>query len=333
MTRQSVNAMPGFVDLQVNGFVGVDFSCQELTADDCRHACAELFKRGTAAFLATIITSPLDRLRRNLSLISSVLDEDEFSGRVLGIHLEGPFLSYEHGTIGAHNPEWVIEPNIDMFDRLQDWAGGKIRMLTISAEPDGAADLARHVSDSGVCVSMGHHLASNDALRRLVRAGATSLTHLGNGLPNILNRRVNPVWSSLANDSLMATFIADGHHLSPEILKSFIRAKGIERTVIISDAAPAAGLPPGTYQNMGNTVVLEESGRLYNPETLRLVGSSSTLLQCMNYLAGLDIMSFDSLRMVGFTNPLKLIGLSADDVDTSNVLRFDPDKLRFELIR
>lgn len=332
MTQHAANVMPGFVDLQVNGFIGVDFSCPELTADDFRRACRELLKRGTAAFLATVITSPLDTLQRNLPLISSILDEDEFTGRVLGIHLEGPFVSHEPGAVGAHNPDWVIEPSIEMFDNFQDWANGKIRILTIAADVDGAEDLARHVSGSGVCVSLGHQLAGDDDLQRLARAGATALTHLGNGLPNMLNRHVNPIWAGLANDDLTAIIIADGHHLPAAVLKTFIRAKGIERTAIISDAASVAGLPPGTYQTMGNTAVLEESGKLHSPEKQCLAGSSATMLECMNYLAGLNLMSYDDLRTVGFANPLKLIGSSADDVDTSNVLRFDPDRRCFELI-
>jgi len=307
--------LPGFVDLQVNGFVGVDFSDASLTADAFRDACRQLLGRGTAAFLPTVITSPLERLRRNLSLIADVIDEDEFAGKLLGVHLEGPFISTAPGAVGAHNGDWVLKPNVEAFDEIQTWACGKIRLLTIAAEVPGAETLARHAAAAGVHISLGHQMAGQSDLQRLVAAGAVALTHLGNGLPDLIHRHHNTIWEGLANDDLTVMMIADGHHLTASMLQTYLRAKGVERIVVVSDA----------------TVVLEPSGLLRNPEKGCMVGSAATMLVCMNHLASLGLLSFDDLRRVGFDNPLALIGLTAADVDTTETLRYDGVARRFEL--
>ena len=328
-----MDALPGFVDLQVNGFVGVDFASSELKAEDLRRACREVRKRGTAAFLATLVTSPVEVIQRNLSLIASVMREEEFHGRLLGIHLEGPFISREPGAVGAHDSRWAIPPDIGMFDRFQEWAGGNIRMVTIAAEAPEADQLARYAVSHGVCVSLGHHLAGPEDIERLVDAGATALTHLGNGVPNMLHRHNNPIWAGLANDGLSCMMITDGHHLPTALIKCFLRVKGARRCVVVSDVAHPAGLPPGIYQFQGCTVVLEESGKLHNPQRNCLAGSASTMLACMNHLASLDLLKFEDLWKVGFANPLKLIGLRGRDVDGEPLLRYDADERRFELLQ
>lgn len=299
----------GRVDLQVNGFKGVDFSGADLTEAGLIDACRELHGAGTTAFLATLITCPTDIYARNLPLLARVIRRDEFNGRLLGIHLEGPFLSRQEGARGAHNPDWMRAPDIDYLERLVDWADGTIRMLTLAAELDGAEELVRYARSRGITVALGHQMAGDDDLRRLLRAGAKALTHLGNGVPAVLARHGNPIWAGLGNDDLAATFIPDGHHLPVSLLKTIIRTKGPSRCIIVSDASPLAGLPPGQYEAMGAHVVLEESGRLYNPATGYLAGSSATMRACVNYLASLNIVSRRALARMAFDNPLKLIGL------------------------
>ena len=328
-----MKTLPGLVDLQVNGILGADFAAPGLTAEAFRRACRDVLQRGTAVFCPTVITAPVKCLQRNLSLIADVIAEAEFQGHIPGIHLEGPFLSRQPGAIGAHNADWMLDPSIETFDRLQGWANGRIRILTLAAELPGADDLARHASGGGVCVCLGHQLADEDGLARLAAAGATALTHLGNGLPALLPRHHNTIWAGLANDDLTATFITDGHHLSDAMILTFLRTKGVDRSVVISDASAMSGLPPGTYKSLGITAVLEESGRLYNPQRGCLVGSSATMLTCMNYLAAQNLLDLQDLWKVGFTNPLKLIGLSRSDVDTTNVLGYDEDRRQFELLR
>jgi N-acetylglucosamine-6-phosphate deacetylase len=252
-----------------------------------------------------------------------VIDEEEFRGRVLGIHLEGPFISREDGARGAHTAEWVRAPDPGCLDELIRLADGKVRLLTIAADQNGADVLSRHATDRGIAVSLGHHLANEADLARLVAMGAKALTHLGNGVPALLSRHANPVWAGLANDNLAATIIADGHHLPPSILKTIIRTKGPERCIVISDASPLAGRPPGEYWSMGASVRLEANGKLHNPATGYMAGSSATILDCANHLAALGLAGLNELGAMFFYNPLRLINMSPKQITTSQRVFFD----------
>lgn len=307
-------SLPGFVDLQVNGFLGTNFSSPDLTASDIREAFKALVARGTVAFLPTVITSPVEVYARNLPLLAGVMAEDAFRGHALGLHLEGPFISDKPGAVGAHNPDYVQAPDPDLLARLLDWGQGEVRLLTVAAEVSGVGEVVRAARKAGVTVSIGHSLFTTADLDRMAEAGASALTHLGNGLPNMLPRHDNPIWAGLAHDAFTVMLIADGHHLPAPVLTTMVRAVGVERLVVVSDASPVAGLPPGRYDVLGNHAVLEPSGRLYNPEKQCLVGSTATMLDCVNVLASLDILAPEMLCDVAFDNPLRLIGLTPDDV-------------------
>jgi len=323
--------IPGLVDLQVNGYKGVDFSCAALTEADFIRDCRQLLEAGTTAFLPTMITSLPEVYKHNLAIMASVLEMEEFHGRLPGVHLEGPFISAQEGACGAHNPQWTTEPDINYLEQLIDWAGGKVKLLTIAAELEGAEQLTRYAISRGIAVSLGHQMADERALQNLVHAGARAITHLGNGVPMVLHRHHNPIWAALAEDGLVATVITDGHHLPPSVLKTIIRTKGPQRCIVISDASSLAGLPPGRYETLGHKVILEETGRLYDPATGYMVGSSATMLQCMNHLASLKPVSIDELIAMGFYNPLKLIGLSPEDVARDGNIWFDETKQVFYL--
>ncbi len=326
-------SIPGFVDLQVNGFLGVNFSDPNLTEEAFVEASRGLLSRGTSAFLPTLITGPVEMYERNLPMIAHVIQTDEFRGRLLGIHIEGPFISPQSGAVGAHPPVEVRLPDSRLLEKMLEWANGCIKLITLAAELPGADAVARQAKAAGITVSIGHSLAAPEDIERLGRAGANVVTHLGNGLPNLLPRHENFIWNVLADDNYTAMVIADGHHLPPPILKSIIRAKTVGRIIVVSDASPIAGLPPGKYNTMGNNVVLEPSGRIYNFEKQCLVGSSATMLQCINHLAGLDFLSIDELITVGYKNPLKLIGSSIEDINEkfSSKLYYDLNRRFFHI--
>ncbi len=186
--------------------------------------------------------------------------------------------------------------------------------------------LARHAVACGVAVSCGHHLAGPDDVARLAEAGATALTHLGNGMPNQVHRHNNPLLAGLAEERLKILFIPDGHHLPRHVLKVFARAAGVERLIATTDAASAAGLPPGRYDVLGNHAVLEPDGRLHNPEKQCLVGSSATMVECMNVLHALGCFSLDDLLRIGFYNPLQLIGTDPAEIPScKHGITFAPD--------
>jgi len=326
--RTEIARIPGLIDLQVNGYNGVDFSGEGLTQEDFARACRELLSAGTTAFLPTLITSPAQIYERNLPIIGEVLGREEFRGRVLGIHLEGPFISIEDGARGAHSAQWVRKPDVAYLEELIRLADDTIRLVTIAADQNGAEELSRYASSHGVAVSLGHHMANEQDLERLVKVGAKGLTHLGNGVPALLSRHQNPVWAGLANDDLLATIIADGHHLPPSLLKTIIRTKGPGRCIVISDASPLAGLGPGEYWSMGAQVRLQEDGKLFNPATGYMAGSSATILACANHLTGLGLAGLNELGQMCFYNPLRLIGVSPKQIRAEKRILFDAKEHR-----
>lgn len=299
----------GFVDLQVNGFGGIDFASPDLDLEKIVLVTRKLSSEGTAIYLPTIISSPPEVYERNLPILAEALELPEIKDQIPGLHLEGPFISKKSGTRGAHNPSWIIPPEISVFDRFMELAKGKIKMLTLAAGIPGADLLCRHVTQLGVTVSLGHQDATAEDLQRLVEAGARSLTHLGNGIPDKISRHENPVFAGLANDDLTAMIITDGHHLPLPLIKTIIKAKGIDKIVVVSDSSPIAGLPPGDYESYGNPVRYEPGGRLHILNTDYLAGSTATMKECINYLGASDFVTEEDLVTVGFHNPLKLIGL------------------------
>ena len=207
-----------------------------------------------------------------------------------------------------------------MFEDFYEWSGRNIKLLTIAAELEGAAELCRYVTQLGITVSLGHQMAAEADLERLVKAGARSLTHLGNGLPMHIHRNDNPIWAGLAKVQITAMIISDGHHINPSVLKTIIRNIGINKTCITSEASPIAGIPPGKYHTLGNNALLENSGRLFNPDTGYLVGSSSMMIECVNDMISLDILAKSEALMMSFHNPLRLINLDPNEI----LIRFRP---------
>ncbi|MDD3119221.1 MAG: hypothetical protein PHQ27_08590, partial [Victivallales bacterium] len=300
--------IPGWVDLQVNGHGGVDFSSPTLTEEAFVRAADAVISSGTAVFLPTVITSPAAVYRRNLPLLHRAVEKRGWQRHIPGVHLEGPFLSGAPGAIGCHNPDWIQTPSPEALAQLLEAAGGWVKMLTVAAGLPGIGVLIRLAVARGIAVSLGHHLADGAAITAAADAGATALTHLGNGLPNMLDRHHNPIWAGLAEDRLSAMIITDGHHLPPEVIKCIRRIKGAANTMVVSDASPATGMSPGPYRVLGNDAVLEPDGRLHNPRKGCLVGSAATMSDWMRYLASLELFTADELRRGGSDNPLHLVG-------------------------
>ena len=176
----------GFIDLQVNGYQGVDFSSPVLQTEDMCRLTEALRKEGTAGYCATLISSAPEVYRRNLPLIARAMNEPDVRGRLLGIHMEGPYLSREEGARGAHQAIWMRPADPSEFDRFQEWAEGSIAILTLAPEIPGALELIRHVRKNHTTrIALGHHQAKREVIREAVAAGATMVTHLGNGCPNL----------------------------------------------------------------------------------------------------------------------------------------------------
>lgn len=267
------------IDLQVNGWGGVDFSDDFLTLNGVGKATSALADRGMAAYCPTVITAGLEVYRHVLPVLAQAVESPEHRDRLPGIHLEGPFISRKDGAVGAHPKDYVQAPSIDRFKQLQDWAGGHVRLVTLAPEIPGALRLIEHLVENGVVVSVGHTMANARQIEDAVRAGATLATHVGNGIPNELNRTDNTIWSILASP-LSVMLIVDGFHTPPEFLKVVYAAKGADRIILTSDAAPVAGQAPGKYAIFGTRVQLTEDGCVMNLDAPTLAGSGADLARC-----------------------------------------------------
>ena len=298
-----------FVDLQINGYMGIDFSSPTLTKEEFLRTAEKIFESGTCIFLPTVITNSRELYRRNLEIIYEGVMKEGLKEKIPGVHLEGPFISPEPGAVGAHTPAYVAKPDCAYFEEMYSFAPEFIRILTVAAEAEGVEELIRYAVGKGTAVSLGHHLAGVEDIQKAAEAGATLLTHLGNGMPNMVHRHKNPFFAGLDNDALTAMIITDGHHLPPEVIRTILRVKGADKVIITSDAASVAGLPPGRYSSLGNNAILEENGLFHNPEKGCLVGSSASASVCMKYIASLGILTDEELDKVGYYNPLKAIGL------------------------
>jgi N-acetylglucosamine-6-phosphate deacetylase len=302
--------IPGWVDLQVNGHAGVSFCSPDLRLEQVLEAARLLAGEGTAAFLPTVVTTPLDTMKHCLKVLGQACGRPDLSKHLLGIHLEGPFLSPEPGARGAHPAEHMKPPSLDLFKELQEAAEGHIRILTLAPEIPGALGLIEAIAADVVC-SLGHSNAGYECLRNAVAAGLRMGTHIGNGMPSMVPRHDNTVIAQFALDEIISSLITDGFHLPPGFIRACLAAKGVERCCIISDQTHLAGMPPGEYSLGVTPVVLEPSGFLHMRDEPYLAGSSRTMAACMEYLASLGFASDSDLVQLGYRTPLSLFGLGA----------------------
>lgn len=269
---------PGLIDNQINGYANVDFSGGNLSEEDVIFAAKAIWREGVTSFLPTLITNSHDNLIKNLSILNRACTNDEMlSKSVPGFHLEGPYLSPEEGFFGCHPVEYLRNPSWKEFSEYREASGGRIIQVTIAPELKGALEFIKKCKDEGIIVAIGHTNASAEQISQAVKNGAVLSTHLGNGCANYIHRHNNPIWPQLANDGLVASIIADGHHLLPEEIKVFCKAKGADRIILTSDVMYLAGMTPGIYLFSGMEVRLKENGMLLNEKLNCLAGASFPL--------------------------------------------------------
>jgi N-acetylglucosamine-6-phosphate deacetylase len=265
---------PAFWDLQVNGRRGVSFSSPDLNVEQVADIVGAQAPLGTARLCPTVITAPREAMIHGLRTIAAACEEyTDVARMLLGIHLEGPFLSQCEGFRGAHPKDAIRDPDWCLFEEFQMASGGRIVLVTLAPERPGAIDFIERAVAAGVTVALGHTAASGETIRQAVEAGAKLSTHLGNGIAALLPRHPNPIWHQAAEDSLFASFISDGDHLDRDTLRVLARAKGPDRTILVSDASPLSGLPAGTFGDWE----IEPSGRIVVAGTSYLAGSSQPL--------------------------------------------------------
>lgn len=301
---------PSFIDLQINGYDGVDFNDASTRTERIAAAFRQLWRTGTTRLLPTVITGSHAHIAQCFANLLRAADEfPEVARGLLGLHLEGPFISTEDGPRGAHPREHARPPDWDEFERWQDAARGQIRLITLSPEWPTANAFIERAAAAGIIVALGHTAATPAQINDAVKAGARLSTHLGNGSHAKIERHPNYIWEQLAADELSASFIVDGQHLPPAVVKCFLRCKGVARSILVTDAIAAAGQPPGRYR-LGNVEVeVTPARRVCLPGTPYLAGSVLEMHDAVaNTVRYSDATLAEALQMAT-ANPAALLGL------------------------
>lgn len=318
---------PGLVDLQVNGYGGVDFTCQDLEVAEVERISVAMDALGVTRYLATVVTQGHGTLLHALGTIAEAIEtRPTVACRVAGIHLEGPFISMEDGPRGAHPVTHCRPPDWDEFERLRDAARGHIRVVTLSPEYAAAVAFTRRATESGVIVAIGHTNANSQQIQAVVEAGACLSTHLGNGAHAYLPRHPNYIWDQLSEDRLVASLIADGFHLPEAVVKAMVRAKTPQSVILVSDMAAMAGCvgtQPGVYEETGlGAIEVLEDGRVViagHPEylagaTMPLTVGIKNVMQYagVDLAAAMDMASARPAQLLGLDCGMLRAGSAAD---------------------
>jgi N-acetylglucosamine-6-phosphate deacetylase len=275
----------GLVDLQVNGYAGVDFNCAKINGAALDQALHAMLAAGVTACLPTLITAPEPVLAARLQALDRAVAGSRLGPLMVpGFHLEGPFFNPEPGYAGCHPPDAMILPDPAVIERLRNGLRRPILLLTLAPERPGALPLIRWAKAHRLVVAVGHSAADGAAVAAAAGAGATLSTHLGNAAPHLLPKFGNPLIAQLAEDRMSASFIADGIHVPPAALKVMLRAKGPGRAVLVTDATAAAAAAPGVYELAGMEIEHAPDGSVRVPGSVMLAGSALCLDQAVRNL-------------------------------------------------
>ncbi len=276
----------GYIDLQVNGFAGVDFNSDGLSAESLQRACQALRDDGAAGFLPTIITAEVAAMERRLAQLVDLRRQLPLAQEmILGFHIEGPFISPESGFVGAHPVQSVRPASLPDLKRLLEAADGLTKIVTLAPECDTDYRLTRYLTEQHIVVSAGHCNPSLEQLDAAIDAGLKMFTHLGNGCVAQVDRHDNIIQRTLSRaDKLWISFIADGLHVPLFALKNYVAAAGIDNCVVVSDAISAAGLGPGRYPVGDQTIYVDEQRRTHTEGGKYLAGSATSISLMADHL-------------------------------------------------
>lgn len=299
---------PGFFDIHIHGGAGIDL--MRAPVSELPRLGQFLTQHGVTSYFPTTVAAPLDATYMALERLADAIEApapsngESVQARPLGIHLEGPFLS--HKRRGVHPPEYLVEPTVPIFDRLWQAARGHVTMITIAPEIPGAIEVVAEAAKRNVCVSIGHSDAQLATARDAVTAGARHATHTFNAMRPLDHREPGIIGEVLSDDTITADLIADGIHVSPEVVKVFLHSKGRERAVLITDAISATGMPDGQYQ-LGPIQVDVKDGKCTANGSL--AGSVLTMDRAVRNVTKFSDWSLrDAVRAATF-NPARAAGL------------------------
>jgi N-acetylglucosamine-6-phosphate deacetylase len=303
--------VPGFVDIHMHGGAGVDL--MRAAPSELPRLNKFLTTHGVTGYFPTTVAAPLDQTCSALARLADAIEAapgshaggDVIGARPLGIHLEGPFLS--HKRRGVHPPEYLVEPTLGVFERLWQAARGHVRMMTIAPELSGAPEVIAEAARRKVCVSIGHSDATLEAARAGVCAGARHATHTFNAMRPLDHRDPGILGEVLTDPRLSGDIIADGIHVALEVIQIFLRSVGFERSVLITDAMAAAGMPDGTYQ-LGPIQVEVKDGKCTSNGSL--AGSVLTMDRAVRNITRFSDWTLREAVRAATLNATRAVGLA-----------------------
>lgn len=294
--------LPGLIDLHVHGAVGADFYDEDLPV---REMVDFAHRHGITGLLATVHPRPLPEMTAALERLAGLCGDERAQGTLVGIHCEGPFLNPE--MAGGAPARWCCRPSRDAWERLRDAAGGRMKVLTISPELQGAATVTRDAARAGVAVSMGHTAADYHTVERAMDEGVSLVTHVFNAMEPLKTREPNALLAALLEPGLRLQLNAEGVHVHPLVMRMLYRLKGAEGLILTSDLHPAAGLEPGTYTWEG--VEMATDGRVVRFPDGTMVGSARPLDHSLRTVVReVGVPLPEAVRMAT-VNPARAVGL------------------------
>jgi N-acetylglucosamine-6-phosphate deacetylase len=311
---------PALFDLQINGCDGRSFNSETLDVEAVRHVVEVCRRHGVGGLCPTLVTNSFAALHHGFAILRQACETDPDVARAMpALHLEGPYISPEDGPRGAHPRRHVRPPEWDEFRRLQEAAGGRIRLVTLAPEHEGALRFIERLTASGVVVAIGHTAASGAVIRGAIKAGARLSTHLGNGSHAVLPRHDNYIWEQLAADELWASIICDGHHLPPAVVRCLLRVKTPARTILTCDASSLAGLPPGRYREWDQEFEVQPNGKVVVAGTPFLAGSGAFTDTCVGNVLRFTRVSLRDAVDMASARPRELLGLPPRNLEAGEL--------------
>ena len=297
--------VPGFIDLHVHGGGGRSF--MEGSKDASEVVCRHLSRHGSTACLATTVSaSPIATIQAVESLGKHV-GQDLGGATIVGLHLEGPFIS--EAKRGAHLPAFIRPPSVRIFDELLRISGNTIRLITLAPELDGAVEFIKNARRKGVFVSLGHSNATYEEARRAIESGASQAAHSFNAMRDFNHREPGILGAILTDRRVWAEAIADGVHMHPVVLDILVRCKGVRKSILITDAITAAGMPDGQYQ-LGDLTVNVSGGICRNLEN-QLAGSTLTQQQALKNVVQWTKTALEEAIYMCTLNPAEAIEIDS----------------------
>jgi len=293
--------IPGFIDIHTHGAIGIDFN--HASKDEVRKVASFFASQGVTSFLPCVMTDTLATMKRQLIILSG----GDLAGgaKLIGIHLEGPFLNPQYK--GAM-PEALLQAcNFKVFKDLQKAASGKIRLITVSPELEGAIDFISQLSEAAVRVSLGHSGASYEETIAAINAGATSATHIMNAM-KLLHMHDPAILTAVLESDIYAEMICDGFHLHPPIIRLLLKTKGFNRMIAVSDSTMAAGLGDGKYKLGSNDIIVKNGDALLASDGTR-AGSTLTMIKTLQNLQNFSGASLEEISPLLSENPARMLGI------------------------